>query len=44
MTYLLNTSASQPTYSIFNVSDASLNVETYQLDGTMVDSFDIIDN
>lgn len=40
---LLNTDASQPTYSVFDISNQKLSVETYQLDGIMVDSFEVVD-
>ena len=42
MATLLNTNASKPTYSVFDVSDEKLSVETYQIDGVMVDSFEIV--
>ena len=42
MATLTNTAQSQPTYTVFDVSDEMLSAFTYQLDGTLVDSFSIV--
>ena len=44
MTVLTNTVKEQPTYSLFTVNDKKISVITKQLDGTVVDSFEITDS
>ena len=43
LAFLKATDKTQPTYSLFNVNDEKISVITKQIDGTVIDSFEIVD-
>jgi 3',5'-cyclic AMP phosphodiesterase CpdA len=43
LAFLKATEKTQPTYSLFDVNDEKISVVTKQVDGTVVDSFEIVD-